>query len=171
MRGPLGADEGYLWYGVQQWLKGRMPHRDFRSYEPGRYVWSGAFARVFGDGLLALRVSTHLFFACALVAALVLLRRAGIDWWTVGAAAVALAVLSHPQHKQFEHAGSRVVRRRSTYRATRSTSRFTASPIDVRQNAVCAIVCGTSATSKPASSTALTVRLTPSTQIEPFCAT
>ncbi len=26
---PLGADEGYLWYGVQQWLKGRMPHRDF----------------------------------------------------------------------------------------------------------------------------------------------
>jgi len=103
MRAPLGADEGYLWYGVQQWLKGRMPHRDFRSYEPGRYLWSGGFARVFGDGLLALRASTHLFFACALVAALVMLRRAGIDWWTVGCAAVGLTVLSHPQHKQFEH--------------------------------------------------------------------
>ena len=46
-RDPLGADEGYLWYGVQQTLAGRWPHRDVKSYEPGRYLWSAAFARVF----------------------------------------------------------------------------------------------------------------------------
>ncbi|MCP5477944.1 MAG: hypothetical protein H7A20_04025 [Rhodanobacteraceae bacterium] len=30
-RAALGADEGYLWFGVQQLLKGRLPHRDFKS--------------------------------------------------------------------------------------------------------------------------------------------
>jgi len=42
---------------------------------------------------------------------------------------------------------------------------LTPSPVDVDPNAVCASVCGISATSKPVASTALTVRLTPSTQI------
>ena len=55
LRAPLGADEGYLWFGVQQLLKGRLPHRDFRSYEPGRYLWSALWARLFGGGLRVLR--------------------------------------------------------------------------------------------------------------------
>ncbi|MFL6592302.1 MAG: hypothetical protein ACJ8GK_06290 [Luteimonas sp.] len=102
-RAPLGADEGYLWYGVQQWRKGRMPHRDFKSYEPGRYAWAGLWSRLLGPGLLALRVSTHLFLAIALAAALAGLRSFGLPWTGVAAAALALALLSHPQHKQFEH--------------------------------------------------------------------
>src|SRR5690606_14732908 len=60
--------------------------------------------------------------------------------------------------------------RRSTYRATWSTSMFTGSPMRVALKAVWATVCGTSATSKPALSTSFTVRLVPSTQIEPFFA-
>lgn len=31
LRAPLLADEGYLWYGVQQLMRGRLPHRDFKS--------------------------------------------------------------------------------------------------------------------------------------------
>jgi len=107
-RAPLGADEGYLWYGVQQWRKGRMPHRDFKSYEPGRYAWAGLWSRLPGPGLLALRVSTHLFFAIGLAAALVGLRSLGLPWIGMAAAAAALALLSHPQHKQFEHGATLV---------------------------------------------------------------
>jgi hypothetical protein len=103
-RAPLGADEGYLWFGVQQLLRGRMPHRDFKSYEPGRYLWSGMVARLCGHGLLPLRIGTHLFFAIGLAFALVVLRSYGLSWPILAATALALAALAHPQHKQFEHA-------------------------------------------------------------------
>lgn len=101
---PLGADEGYLWYGVQQALKGRWPHRDFKSYEPGRYLWSALFARAFGAGLLPLRRATHLFFAVGLGAALLALRSRGLDWPSIALAAFVLSAIAHPQHKLFEHA-------------------------------------------------------------------
>ena len=100
---PLGADEGYLWYGVQQVLKGRWPHRDFKSYEPGRYLWSAVFARGFGAGLLSLRCAVHLFFAVGLGAALLALRSRGLDWPSIALAAFALSAIAHPQHKLFEH--------------------------------------------------------------------
>ena len=102
LRAPLTADEGYLWYGVQQLLRGRVPHRDFKSYEPGRYLWSAAVALVLGRGLFAIRLSTHLFFACGLWAALWTLRKLGFDWTAIVAAAATLSLWSHPQHKQFE---------------------------------------------------------------------
>jgi hypothetical protein len=101
---PLGADEGYLWYGVQQAVKGRWPHRDFKSYEPGRYLWSALFARAFGAGLLPLRRATHLFFAAGLGAALLALRSRGLDWPSIALAAFALSAIAQPQHKLFEHA-------------------------------------------------------------------
>lgn len=103
MRAPLGADEGYLWYGVQQLLHRRMPHRDFKSYEPGRYLWSAVLLGTFGPGLLPLRVATHLFFSVALTLALLVLREFQISWLAAVLVAVALASWAHPQHKQFEH--------------------------------------------------------------------
>lgn len=105
LRAPLGADEGYLWFGVQQLLRGRLPHRDFKSYEPGRYAWCGAFAWVLGRDLVVVRIATHAFFACALGVALVVLQGLGVGWLGLVAAAIALAALAHPQHKQFEHGG------------------------------------------------------------------
>ncbi len=103
LHAPLGADEGYLWYGLQQLLGGRMPHRDFKSYEPGRYWWLGMFARGFGPGLRVLRYGTHAFFALCLAATLFSLRKLGLAWPIVACTGIALTALSHPQHKQFEH--------------------------------------------------------------------
>jgi hypothetical protein len=104
LRAPLGADEGYLWFGVQQVLGGKMPHRDFKSYEPGRYFWSAAMARLFGAKLWALRISTHLFFAVGLFSSLLALREFGLGWGSILFSGAALTLWTHPQHKQFEHA-------------------------------------------------------------------
>lgn len=103
-RDPLGADEAYLWHGVQQVSRGRWPHRDFKSYEPGRYLWAALFARAFGAGLLPLRGAGHAFFAVGLAAALLCLRARGLDWPATALAAFALSAIAHPQHKLFEHA-------------------------------------------------------------------
>ena len=59
-------------------------------------------------------------------------------------------------------------RRRSTTFPSTSASRLTSSPGSSRPRVVTASVCGISATSKPSSSKAATVRETPSTAIEPF---
>jgi hypothetical protein len=99
LRAPLGADEGYLWYGVQQLRRGRWPHRDFKAYEPGRYLWSA----LFGKQLTGLRVATHAFFALALLAVLMVLRELGVGWTGTACTGIALVAWAHPQHKQFEH--------------------------------------------------------------------
>lgn len=102
-RAPLGADEGYLWYGTQRQLQGEWPHRDFKSYEPGRYFWCGLFARMIGPGLASVRMATHAFLALALSLALMQMRVLGLGWQEVGAIALLLALWALPQHKQFEH--------------------------------------------------------------------
>jgi hypothetical protein len=51
------VDEGYLWSGVDSVLRGKTPLLDFRSYDPGRYYWCAAFAKLFGPGLLSLRAA------------------------------------------------------------------------------------------------------------------
>src|SRR5207253_11007220 len=61
-----------------------------------------------------------------------------------------------------------MVTRRSTYLANTSTSRLTSSPAVSSLRVVSASVCGIRATAKPSSSSAATVRETPSTAIEPF---
>src|SRR5690606_21293615 len=60
---------------------------------------------------------------------------------------------------------------RSTYLAMTSTSRLTVPPAAVRPRVVSSRVVGIRLTVKAASSTEATVRLTPSTAIEPFSAT
>jgi hypothetical protein len=103
LRAPLGADEGYLWYGLQQLRRGRLPHRDFKSYEPGRYLWCAGVSLLLGSGLASVRLGSHLFFALGSCIALFVLHRLGLTWAALVPCALALTCWSHPQHKQFEH--------------------------------------------------------------------
>jgi hypothetical protein len=104
LRDPVGADEGYLWYGALRVLEGQLPHRDFRSYEPGRYYWCAAFLRVFGPTLPVLRAATHAMSLIASTVALWRLRTLGAELPMLAIAALALAAWSYPQHKSFEPA-------------------------------------------------------------------
>jgi hypothetical protein len=99
---PVVTDEGYLWYGSLRLLAGDVPHRDFRSYEPGRYVWCALPMAVLGRTLPVLRGAVHGFYLVGLAAALWSLRSAGLDWPSLVLAAVTLAAWAFPQHKLFE---------------------------------------------------------------------
>ena len=96
------GDEGFLWYGVQRAAAGGVPLRDFQAYDPGRYYWCAAWSLLFGDGLLAVRLSCAIFQAIGLAAGLFLLRRltSSIGW--VVLLAGVLAVWMFPRYKVFE---------------------------------------------------------------------
>lgn len=101
-------DEGFLWYGVQRVMKGEIPIRDFMSYDPGRYYWTGLLASFAGnDGILSVRIAVAVFQAAGLFVGLWIIvsamnKRNG-DWLFLGAvAAVTLVVWMFPRHKLFD---------------------------------------------------------------------
>jgi hypothetical protein len=99
------ADEGFLWYGSQRVVHGDVPIRDFMAYDPGRYYWSAAFMRWWGDsGILALRGAVMLFQAAGLFVALLLITtatRKASPLYLAFAAAILLAWML-PRHKLFD---------------------------------------------------------------------
>lgn len=105
LQGRIGiqlSDEGYLWMGTVELAHGAIPIRDFYSYDPGRYLWTAAGSLLFGDGIVALRVSAAAFAAvglfCGLRAAQRVVRtRSGLV--VVG---LLLLVWLFPRHKLFE---------------------------------------------------------------------
>ncbi len=98
------ADEGYLWYGTVATAHGAVPLRDFRSYDPARYLWGAAWAKLLGDGVLALRFSTALFGAAGLFCGLRAARRGVRSTWALAAVGVVLVLWMSPRHKMFESA-------------------------------------------------------------------
>ena len=77
------SDEGFLWYGASAILKGQVPLLDFQSYDPGRYYWSAAFLRVFGDRLLVLRFAASAFQGLALCFGLLAAKRIFRSFWVL----------------------------------------------------------------------------------------
>jgi hypothetical protein len=128
LQGHVGlnlADEGFLWHGTMRVLRGDLPLRDFQSYDPGRYYWSAFWMRLGGDeGILSLRLGVVLFQACALAAALLLLRRVISGPLALLVAAFVLLLWFVPRHKMFDIsmsifavcAGAAVIRRPSLRR-------------------------------------------------------
>lgn len=98
------ADEGFLWYGMRQTAEGRVPLRDFQSYDPGRYYWSAACALLLGKGLIALRGSEAAIQVAGLWAGLLAASRLTRNWVLLCVIGILLTVWMFPSHKLFDHA-------------------------------------------------------------------
>ena len=96
------ADEGFLWYGAQQTAHGKVPLRDFDSYDPGRYYWSAAGMRLFGEGVVSLRFSETIFQILGLWAGLLAASRVVQNWALLVATGVMLTLWMFPSHKLFD---------------------------------------------------------------------
>lgn len=98
-------DEGFLWYGVQRVWLGEVPLRDFMSYDPGRYYWTAAVARLWGgNGILDIRVAVAFFQWIGLSVAVLLIGRErrwrGLAFVVV--ATLVMVVWMFPRHKLFD---------------------------------------------------------------------
>jgi len=95
-------DEGFLWYGVERTLLGEVPLRDFRAYDPGRYLWCAAWMKVLGPGIVALRLSSAIFQALGLACGMLAARRAVANRWMLVPVGAVLLLWMIPPWKLFE---------------------------------------------------------------------
>jgi len=105
LQGRIGfnlQDESFLWYGVVRTHAGELPLRDFRSYDPGRYLWCAAWASMFGDGLLAMRAAGAAFAALGMTCGLLASRRAVQDRWLLVPIGILLLLWMTPSWKLYE---------------------------------------------------------------------
>ena len=103
--GDLGvnfADEGYLWYGAEAILHGKLPMRDFQGYDPGRYWWAAAWSLILGKGIMPLRLSCSLFASLGIFAGLLAARRLCRNLAFLLGVGLLLAAWMHPRYKCFE---------------------------------------------------------------------
>ncbi|MBI5363191.1 MAG: hypothetical protein HZA53_08430 [Planctomycetes bacterium] len=100
--GLAPQEEGYLWYGVESVARGEWPMRDFRSYDPGRYLWCAAWEHVFGHGLLGLRAACAVFAGLGLTAGLLVARRVLPSRAWLVPAGVVIALWQFPGWRPFE---------------------------------------------------------------------
>ncbi|MEA2695630.1 MAG: hypothetical protein QOJ16_5017, partial [Acidobacteriota bacterium] len=98
------AEEGFLWYGAIGAAHGEVPFRDFYSYDPGRYYWAAAWAKLLGDGILALRFSTAVFQALGLFCGLLAAWRLTHRRWLLALVGVLLLAWMEPRNRLFEPA-------------------------------------------------------------------
>jgi hypothetical protein len=105
------SDEGLLWYASQRTALGDVPLRDFFSYDPGRYYWTGLIFRLTGhDGLFTLLAACAAFGAVGLAAIWVAMCRAGVrPVWRIACAVMIAVALGYPRHKVFEQAASLIL--------------------------------------------------------------
>ena len=92
------ADEGYIWYGTIRTAGGEIPIKDFHSYDPGRYYWTAAWSLIFGQGFMALRLSTALFQVIGLTLGLLAARRIVKNWCVLSVVGLLLLVWMHNIH-------------------------------------------------------------------------
>ena len=96
------ADEGFLWYGVERTAHGAVPMRDFYAYDPGRYYFAAAFMKLFGSGVVVLRVANAVFQVFGLWCGLRIAARAVRTRLGLALVAVLLVLWMYPRHKLYE---------------------------------------------------------------------
>ena len=96
------ADEGYLWYGTHAMSHGQVPMRDFHAYDPGRYIWTLAWSRALGDGLVSMRLACVFFQCFGVLAGLLAARRLSRHPLFLSGIALLLCAWMHPRYKVFE---------------------------------------------------------------------
>ncbi|WP_193749906.1 hypothetical protein [Shimia sp. SK013] len=102
-RGINLADEGYLAYGTQEVLRGKIPIRDFRAYDPARYYWCALWCRLIGSEFIAIRISMAFMSGLSLcLVSWMVFSASGNPWLSAVVAATALLWM-FPRHKQIEH--------------------------------------------------------------------
>ena len=119
LQGHLGLnlqDEAFLWYGVVRTHAGELPLRDFRSYDPGRYMWCAAWCTWFGDGLVAVRAAGTIFVALGTWAGLLVVSRATRNRVLLVAAGIVLVVWVATPWKPYEPSAALI----GTWVATRT---------------------------------------------------
>jgi hypothetical protein len=105
LQGNVGlnfADEGSLWYGAKHTALGKVPLMDIHSYDPGRYYWAAFWSYFFGDGIIALRISTGIFQFIGLTLGLLAARRVVNSWWVLACVGLLLLVWMQPHYRHFE---------------------------------------------------------------------
>jgi len=96
------ADEGYLLYGALQTAAGNVPIRDFQAYDPGRYYWMAAWSFLFGDGLMAMRLSLAIFGGMGLCFGLLAARRVIRSFIGLVPLGVLFTIWIFPRYHSFE---------------------------------------------------------------------
>jgi len=105
LQGNIGfnmADEGILWYVSKHTAHGGVPLRDFQSYDPGRYYWIALWSYFFGDGILAMRISTAIFQAVGITFGLLAARRSVKSFPALVLVGLVLNLWIFPRYKAFE---------------------------------------------------------------------
>jgi len=105
LQGRLGInlqDEAFLWYGVVRTHAGELPLRDFRSYDPGRYLWCAGWSTLFGDGLVAVRAAGTIFVALGVCAGLLVVSRSTTSRFLLLLAGIVLVVWMATPWKPYE---------------------------------------------------------------------
>jgi hypothetical protein len=97
------ADEGYLVYGTQAVLRGEVPIRDFRAYDPARYYWCALWCRLIGSEFIAIRISMAVFSALSVCLISIIVLIANGNPALGCAAGIVSQIWMHPRHKQIEH--------------------------------------------------------------------
>ena len=102
-RGINLGDEGYLVYGTQEVLRGKIPILDFRAYDPLRYYWCAVWVRMIGSEFIAIRLSMVAFSALSVALCSMLVLSTSGNPIAAALSGVLALIWMHPRHKQIEH--------------------------------------------------------------------
>ena len=101
-RGINLGDEGYLVYGTQAVLRGEVPIRDFRAYDPARYYWCALWFRLIGPGFITVRIAMTVVSVGSVFLIVVLVNHATGNAPLASLTAGLSLVWMRPIHKQIE---------------------------------------------------------------------